>query len=99
MTVYVDCARNRLGRMIMCHMVADSPAELHAMAEAIGMRREWFQDPPGKDHPHYDVSLTRRARAIALGAVVVDRREFVMVLRRNRTAPAWQLRRASGCAQ
>jgi len=83
MAVYVDRARNRLGRMILCHMVADTLGELHAMAEAIGMRRAWFQPA---SFPHYDVSLSRRRRAVQLGAVEVDRRQLVAVMRRCRAA-------------
>lgn len=83
MAVYVDAARNAFGRMKMCHMLADTDAELHAMAAAIGMKREWFQP---LSHPHYDVSLTRRKLAVALGAVEVDRRGIVEVKRRYRAA-------------
>jgi len=76
-TVYVDSERNRFGRIVMCHMFADTAAELHTMAEAIGMRRSWYQAPDGTKRasfPHYDVCLMRRAKAIDPGAVEVDRR-------------------------
>lgn len=84
MTVWVDRARNPFGRMVMCHMIADNLLELHEMATAIGMRREWFQ--PGS-FPHYDVSLTRRARAVALGAVEVDLRAVPAIMREIRAQP------------
>ena len=83
MSVYLDKARNRFGRMVMCHMIADTLDELHEMAAAIGMRREWFQP---LSFPHYGVSLSRRRIAVSLGAVELDRREFVAVMRRVRLA-------------
>lgn len=81
MAVYVDEARNPFGRMVMGHMVADTLDELHAMADAIGMRRAWYQP---LSFPHYDVSVSRRRAAVALGAVVVDRRGIALHIRRLR---------------
>lgn len=53
-----------------CHMWADTPEELHAMAKRIGMRRAWFQDD--RRLPHYDLVPSRRALALKFGAVEAD---------------------------
>jgi hypothetical protein len=81
MAVYVDQARNRFGRMVLCHMVADTIEELHAMADKIGLRRAWFQP---RSHPHYDVSRQKRLLAIRFGAIEVDRKGLIEVLQTNR---------------
>jgi hypothetical protein len=86
MPIYVDQARNPFRGMLMCHMVADTLDELHAMAAAIGMPRRAYQP---RSFPHYDVPLDRRARALALGAIEVDRRGIVAVMRRLRADPAF----------
>lgn len=83
MTVYVDDMRARVGRMIMCHLGADSLEELHAFAARLGCRRDWFQGD------HYDVPLFRRRRAVRLGALEVTRRDMVRIVRRGtRPGPA-----------
>jgi len=82
LAVYVDDQRALYGRMIMCHMVADSLTELHAMADALGLARRWFQCPPRVRLPHYDVSLAFRTRAIGLGAKEISRREAALLARR-----------------
>ena len=71
MTVYVDDPIWPFRGMVMCHMVADTLDELHAMAERIGMQRAWFQEPPKASHPHYDLNEERRSLALELGAVYV----------------------------
>ena len=78
MTVYVDDAYIPYRRMVMCHMIADTEAELHKMAAAIGMRREWFQNTR---IPHYDVCKSRRQKAVELGAVEVTGRELIQKFR------------------
>ena len=74
MSVYVDTARHPFRGYIMCHMIADSLAELHAMADKIGMERRWFQAPPKASHPHYDIPESKRAKALVFGAQEVCQR-------------------------
>ena len=44
MSVYVDDMEAAFGRMKMCHMIADTPQELLAMVDRIGVQRKWIQD-------------------------------------------------------
>jgi hypothetical protein len=84
LTIYIDTSRHRLGRMVMCHMAADTLTELHAMADILGVR-QWFQDRPGA--PHYDICKATRARALRLGAVEVSSRDLLAVAKRCGAAP------------
>lgn len=85
MAVYVDNQRLPFRGMLMSHMVADTEAELHAMAGHLGLRRTWFQNKP-RGTPHYDVSVNMRERALQAGAIPVDREGLVGVIRRLREA-------------
>lgn len=83
MTVYVDAAVNGYGRMKMCHMLADSRAELDAMADKIGVSRKHYQNPMRLDvsFPHYDICKAKRALAIQHGAQEWDRLNVVTFMR------------------
>jgi len=90
--IYVDDARiparvrGLAGRW--SHLIADTPEELHAFAERLGLRREWFQDPcvdgkleatPGSraaESWHYDVIDRKRELAIRLGAKPIGIRDI-----------------------
>lgn len=89
MSVYVDKAVYQYGRMVMCHLIADTPDELHETAGAIGIARRWFQSPPGASFPHYDVCKSKRALAVRRGALECDRRAFVAAIRRIRASKAF----------
>jgi len=86
MTVYVDDMRAKFGRLVMCHMVADTEAELHAMADRIGVDRKWYQYPHKSRYPHYDIALSKRALAVAAGAVEISQRESPAISKRCRIA-------------
>jgi hypothetical protein len=86
MGCYVDAVRDypdaglRFTRF--CHLLADSHAELHEMAERLGMPRRMFQDHPWRWH--YDLPEHLRPRAVGLGAVEVTMHEVGALLRRRR---------------
>ena len=67
----------------MCHMVADSREELLAMADQIGVARNWIQHA-GPPHEHFDISLSNRELALAAGAKEITRRELGLLLRDRR---------------
>lgn len=85
MAVYVDPIREHPpfhGWTLWCHMIADSEEELHAIAERMGMRREWYQGD------HYDLRPEGRATALRLGAQEMPTREMA-----RRVCAARKLRR------
>ncbi len=86
MAVYVDDMRASFGRIVMCHMWADTLDELLAMADRIGVQRKWLQQPPKASWVHFDIALSKKALAIKAGAVLTDRygpSEHVARLRGN----------------
>lgn len=78
MSVYVDNARHRYGRMLMCHMLADTDDELRTMAGRIGVHERHHQGD------HFDICLAKRAKAVAAGAIEITQREAVLIRRRIR---------------
>jgi len=95
-TVYVDdlgCPATVGGlNARWSHLIADDVAELHAFAARLGLRRQWFQDPTVTGKPlaapgtraaenwHYDVTSSKRAQAIRLGAVPVAYRDLPAII-------------------
>lgn len=82
MSVYVDKTANSYRRMSMSHLIADTPEELRAMAERIGVALKWFQAHAST--PHFDIAKSKKVLAIKAGAVELDRGAFVDVMRRIR---------------
>jgi hypothetical protein len=95
MAVYVDDARHKYGRMIMCHMVADNDGELHEMAARIGVARKHHQKA-GTYRSHYDVCMSMRAKAVSFGAVEIDRYGLAAILKRKRLQAARDAAKGSG---
>ena len=76
MAILVDAAIWRWRGRRWAHLVSDeSYHELHAFAQRLGLRREWFQGD------HYDVPAVVRDQALQLGAEAVPSRELVRRLR------------------
>lgn len=79
MTVYVDDMAARFGRLVMCHMLADSDAELRDMARRIGVAQRHHQGD------HFDICRSKRHLAVALGAVEVSQRTMALMRANRRT--------------
>lgn len=87
MSVYVDAATWPYGRMMMCHMMADTPEELRAMVKKIGVQEKWFQNRASA--PHFDICKSKRQQAVVAGAVeLLDRQGWCdMMLRVRKSWP------------
>lgn len=90
MAVYVDNMEAKYGRMVMCHMLADTDEELHAMAAKIGVKRKWHQKP-GTYQSHYDICLSMRAKAVEYGAQEITLRDVGLMMGQRRRALKQQL--------
>lgn len=82
MPVYVDDMEAPFGRMLMCHMIADTQAELFAMVDRIEVRRKWIQYP-GTPREHFDISKSKKELAIRYGAIPVTWRQLAAMSRRK----------------
>ena len=85
MAVYVDDTQWPFRGMVMCHMLADTTEELHAMADLLGVERRWIQYP-GTAKEHYDIPLGHRQRAVEAGAIEVSWRFMGALVRSRRSA-------------
>jgi len=57
-------------------MVADSTEELLSMADTIGVQRKWIQCA-GTHREHFDICLSKRAKAMAAGAIEASVKDVV----------------------
>jgi len=73
-----------------CHFFA-APGdleELHEVARLAGLQRRWFQPSGGsRGIPHYDLTPSRRAAVVKLGAVELSAREAVAFWRLHYPRP------------
>lgn len=83
MSVYVDTPLYNFGRMVMCHMIADTKAELLAMAARMGVAGKWIQYPDTA-REHFDICKSKRQLAVSYGAVEVSPRTLAAMLRERR---------------
>ena len=86
MSVYIDpmqpCIQSRKWPYKQaCHLIADSVEELHEFAAQVGLHRSWFQD---HNIPHYDLTTGMRYKAIRLGAVSINVKDFIKLTRKQR---------------
>lgn len=85
MPVYVDDMKAKFGRMVMCHMLADTTEELDDMARRIGVALKWRQYS-GTFKEHYDIATCKRALAIKHGAFGITYRQSGLITRNRMLA-------------
>ena len=73
---FVSCAKG------LEYLLAD---ELLAMADRIGVDRKWIQKA-GRHDEHFDIAMTKRALAVAAGAIEVSMMDLGRILRERREA-------------
>lgn len=78
--VYVDDAEVQRHGYTWFHLMADSVQELHEFAAGINLPSRAFHR--GARHPHYDITVGQRQRALRNGAIAISAREAVQIGRR-----------------
>ena len=81
--LYVDHVRIPFGRMLMNHLMADTPEELREAAARLGLSA--YIQHPGTEKEHLDVSESKRRDALAMGARPITGRELVNLVRAKRS--------------
>lgn len=72
--------------VVSAHLMASTTEELIAFAVRLGLREEWIQHR-GEVKEHFDLlGQSRCDAAVAAGAELVDRREFVRRMQARRSA-------------
>lgn len=84
MAVYIDTMNAKYGRMIMCHMLADTEEELNQMADIIGVARKWIQYS-GTYKSHYDICLAKKAKALEAGAIEISQQQLARLLKKKKS--------------
>jgi hypothetical protein len=79
----VDNYGASFGRMVMCHMIADTRDELLSMVDRIGVQRKWIQKA-GTPWEHFDICLSKRTKAVASGAFEVSPQDLVLRIMKKR---------------
>lgn len=77
--VYVDSMNRKYGRMVMCHMLADTSAELLEMAKIVGIDVGHIQYPQTPKE-HFDICLEKKKLALENGAKEVSSRFMVKLI-------------------
>lgn len=81
--VYVDNFNAPFKNMVMCHMIADTTEELLEMCDKIKVNRKWIQDA-GTWKEHFDICITKRKKAISLGAIEITFKEMALMREKKR---------------
>jgi hypothetical protein len=88
MAVYVDDMNESIMGSYkiaqMCHMLADTDDELHAMADKIGLDRRWWQSPDKASGSHYDIPSASRTLAVQHGAIEISMQQAAAMNTRRR---------------
>ncbi|WP_267122665.1 DUF4031 domain-containing protein [Xanthomonas sacchari] len=94
MTVWVEDAQWPRGKFICGHLLADSLEELHALADVLQIKRQYFIEYAVV--PHYSIPEHKLELAIAAGAVKLDREQRQAILLKARSGCATEQPRVPG---